>query len=351
MAAYTPPVTQRDVAQACGVHPSTICLALKNAPSIPLQTRRRIQLIAEELGYQPNAAARNLALLRTERKTGGSLPIAWINQENRRDHWREDPAARIILNGARRRAEAAGYHLEELWTREPGMSPARLRQILEARGIGSIVFPIHRRLDLALLGTAWDAFSLVGINDHRLGEWMDVVCPDYFHNTQGMLTSLQDAEFRRVGLALTGRFDAATRGMVHSCYLRAQAHLPQPDQLPVCFLSEDPGQWAGEFEGWVAKHRPDAVLCTEPFSPFAEIAEGSHACRSYPGSLPPVAVESGALIDERAGELGAMAIDCVLEKARRFEQGTGNSSRLHLIRGTLRGIPLRQPSLAEPVSA
>jgi hypothetical protein len=84
----TTPITQRDVAHACGLHPSTVCLALKNSPAIPVATRQRVQAIAGDLGYFPNVAARNLALLRTEKKAGGSLPIAWINQEPARDHWR-----------------------------------------------------------------------------------------------------------------------------------------------------------------------------------------------------------------------------------------------------------------------
>jgi LacI family transcriptional regulator len=129
------PITQRDVAEACGFHPSTVCLALKNSPSIPAETRRQIQGVAEKLGYQPNVAARNLALLRSDRKSGGSLPIAWINQEVRRDHWRTDVEARVYFEAARARAGETGYHLEEIWTHEPGMTPPRIVQILRARGI------------------------------------------------------------------------------------------------------------------------------------------------------------------------------------------------------------------------
>src|SRR3954469_2784440 len=117
-----PPVTQRDVALACGVHPSTICLALRNSPSIPEETRQRIRQAAEKLGYQPNAAARNLAFMRSDRKGPGSLPLAWLNQEPRRNHWHADPSARVYFEAARRRAEELGYHLEEIWMREPGMS-------------------------------------------------------------------------------------------------------------------------------------------------------------------------------------------------------------------------------------
>src|SRR5687768_12432119 len=112
MSALTP-ITQRDVAQACGLHPSTVCLALKNSPSIPLATRLRIQAVATDLGYQLNVAARNLALLRNEKKVADNFPLAWINQEPRADHWRTNPEARVLFDGARRRASESGYHLEE----------------------------------------------------------------------------------------------------------------------------------------------------------------------------------------------------------------------------------------------
>ena len=85
---FATPITQRDVARACGVHPSTICLALKNSPSIPLPTRRRVQAVAEELGYRPNVAARNLALLRGEKQGGRDVlefvPGYWSYDANGR---------------------------------------------------------------------------------------------------------------------------------------------------------------------------------------------------------------------------------------------------------------------------
>ncbi|HYD82576.1 MAG TPA: helix-turn-helix domain-containing protein, partial [Opitutus sp.] len=149
------PITQRDVARACGVHPSTICLALKNSPSIPLATRLKVQAAAEELGYRPNVAARNLALLRGDKSGAGSLPIAWLNQEAERNHWRTDPEARPAFDRARARAAELGYHLEEIWTREPGMTVGRLVQIVRARGIQGVLFPVHRAFDYSLVTPAW----------------------------------------------------------------------------------------------------------------------------------------------------------------------------------------------------
>lgn len=50
----------RDVAAAAGVSPTTVSHALSGKGRLPDETRRRIASIADELGYRPNANARNL---------------------------------------------------------------------------------------------------------------------------------------------------------------------------------------------------------------------------------------------------------------------------------------------------
>ena len=329
MSAITP-ITQRDVAQACGLHPSTVCLALKNSPSIPLQTRRRIQGIAEELGYQLNVAARNLAMLRTEKKGAGKLPIAWINQEPRRDHWRADAEAKLYFEGARRRAEETGYHLEEIWTQEPGMSAARIVQIIRARGIEGVIFPAHRSFDFSLLNPGWGDFAMAGFNDHRLSEWVDVVCPDYYRNTHVALRRLQHLGFERIGLMLTSQFDAATSGLAHGCFLRYQADLPPESRVPACFVSDASDECAETFAAWFREHQPDVVIGRDPRLATAMAALGFEAasvqlhgtCEHFDGGM-----------DACAAEIAAAAVECVVDKVRRFEKGIRESTRLHLIKG------------------
>lgn len=325
------PVTQRDVAQACGLHASTVCLALKNSPSIPLTTRLRIQTIAGELGYHPNVAARNLALLRTDKKAAaGSLPLAWINQEPRRDHWRADPEASIYLEGARRRAADLGYHLEEIWTQEPGMNVSRVVQILHARGIDGVLFPAHRSFDFSLLGSAWNKFATVGFNDHRLGEWVDVVCPDYYGNTNIALRRLRHLGFDRAGLVLTPQFDAASSGLAHSCFLRHQSQMAPSERVPVCFLTDGQAGIADSFGEWLHEHRPDVVLCRE--KALMEWARAA-GCETSWVQLHGLAGEFDGGIDASAPDVAASAVDCLVEKMRRFELGPRESTRLHIIKG------------------
>jgi DNA-binding LacI/PurR family transcriptional regulator len=343
----TTPITQRDVAHACGLHPSTVCLALKNSPAIPIATRQRVQTIANDLGYFPNVAARNLALLRTEKKAGGSLPIAWINQEPVRDHWRADPQARLYFAGARRRAEELGYHLEEIWTNEPGMSATRVIQIVRARGIEGVIFPAQRSFDFSLLNPAWSDFAMVGFNDHRLGEWIDVVCPDYYRNTDEAIRRLRGIGFDRIGLVMTPQSDAATNGLTHSCYLRHQGDVAQGERLPVCLAPEEPGQMRSAFAEWLREHRPEVVLCGHPgLATWARAADFAAVYVLLQGATE--SFEAG--IDECAVEVAGAAVECVVEKMRRFEKGIRESTRSHLIKGVwqARGLARRE---IEPVVA
>ena len=55
-------VTQRDIAERCGVHQTAVSQALRHDPSISAATRERILAVALELGYDPEQhdAARRL---------------------------------------------------------------------------------------------------------------------------------------------------------------------------------------------------------------------------------------------------------------------------------------------------
>lgn len=53
-------VTIKDLAKVAGVSPSTVSRALNDSPLISLETKRRIQRLAEELGYERNELARGL---------------------------------------------------------------------------------------------------------------------------------------------------------------------------------------------------------------------------------------------------------------------------------------------------
>ncbi len=323
-------VTQRDVAAACNVHPSTICLALKNAPSIPVETRLRIQRTAARMGYAPNAAARNLAFLRTEKNhAGGSLPLAWLNQEPQRDFWRSDPDAYRIFTAAKTRAARLGYALTDIWVAEPGLRLERLSQILEARGIEGVVFPVARIFDRRLMQPVWASFATVALGDYRAGAWLDVVCADYYYNLELALTSLGERGFKRVGLLLDQRFDDASGGLTRSCYLGDQAERSESQRVPPCRIEAGPAA-AEKVLAWWARYQPDAVVCGGRFA-------SATAITSLPEAVRMVGLQSGDEmvdgVDDRSELVATSAIDRLAAKVQGREKRFGADTQRSLVKG------------------
>lgn len=67
------PITIKDVAKLAGVSPSTVSRTCTNHPSISKQTKAKVRKAMQELGYEPNFQASNLAS-RNSRTIGIILP-------------------------------------------------------------------------------------------------------------------------------------------------------------------------------------------------------------------------------------------------------------------------------------
>lgn len=75
------PITIEDISAQLGLSVSTVSKAMNNYPDISKDTRDRVLNAARELGYHPNAAARNLRRKRTD-KIGLIIntPMAYISE-------------------------------------------------------------------------------------------------------------------------------------------------------------------------------------------------------------------------------------------------------------------------------
>ncbi len=120
-----------------GVSKTTVSLCLRDHPRIRPEVRLRIQRLAAEAGYRPNALVANLFAHLRSSKTS-TLP----EHPGPCSAWRKDlseletvPTFRSWIAGCRARATEQGYGFDQLWIYEPGISPARLVTILDARNI------------------------------------------------------------------------------------------------------------------------------------------------------------------------------------------------------------------------
>lgn len=54
-------ITIKEIAQICNVSPSTVSKVIKNYPTIPEETKKKVRKVIEETGYVPNFAASSLS--------------------------------------------------------------------------------------------------------------------------------------------------------------------------------------------------------------------------------------------------------------------------------------------------
>lgn len=62
-------VTINDIAKQAGVSYQTVSRVLNNRPDVSAETRQRIWLIIDSIGYRPNAAAQSLRTNKSFRKS------------------------------------------------------------------------------------------------------------------------------------------------------------------------------------------------------------------------------------------------------------------------------------------
>lgn len=146
-------VTIQDIAKHLNLAPSTVSKALNDYPHISTATKTRVLTIADELGYHPSAAARNLRRRRTD-KIGFSFSFPF--------HLMSEYASGLIA-GAVTAAEKQGYNL----TLYPLMDDQvkQLRQICRAGEVDGLLLlgrPQMAETTIPLLRQEGVPFVVVG---------------------------------------------------------------------------------------------------------------------------------------------------------------------------------------------
>ena len=97
-------ITIKEIAQKCGVSPSTVSKVIKNYPTIPEETKQKVRQVIEETGYVPNFAASSLS-------SGEYTNIGILGFLNDKESPLSRPLFSSILASFQKEITANGYNL------------------------------------------------------------------------------------------------------------------------------------------------------------------------------------------------------------------------------------------------
>ncbi len=316
-------VSQQNVADAAGVHVTTVSLALRNSSRLLPETREKIQKIAQELGYQPDPMLSALTVYRRKvRMPYFQGTLAWLDNLKKSG---AKPSTKVFSeywDGARERCEELGYHIEEFSSSD--MSLTRISNILKARGITCILLPPQPR-QAAHMRMDWENFSALSFGFSLTYPRLHLVTNAQYRSARLAVRTMRRYGYRRIGLATLDDIEVRTDHNFSSGYL-AEHRLGGRKPLPIFEYSygkkASRRSHAAEFAKWFRTNKPDAVLYLDNDVPNAlkELGVGPESC-GYASLAAPA--EGGAIagVYQNGKLVGRTAVDYLVDMYNRNERG------------------------------
>ncbi|MCF3648158.1 LacI family DNA-binding transcriptional regulator [Synoicihabitans lomoniglobus] len=266
-------VTMADVAREAGVHHTTVSLALRQHPSLPAETQKRIQILAAQMGYRVDPALRALNPYRHHSSPPVQTPrIAFVTSGATRFGWRHVPAHKQFYRGAASRAKELGYHLVHLWLDAPEFDPAELSNSLSSNGVQGLLLSSHDSPNHRALSIDWSRLCAVQI-EHLPGiDSIGRVTNDQPAAIETAVRKALQAGYHRVGLVLPQWWNHLVDSAWTIGFLAAQQKIPPENRVPPLLYSatsEAPGPQVPPvptslLAKWLSQYRVDAVMSHAP---------------------------------------------------------------------------------------
>lgn len=325
--------TQKEVARQAGVTQATVSLALSDRPDVSPETRDRIKVIAQKIGYIPDPYLTGLCAYRnTQRPAQLRATLAWLSNYSETESWRNFPAFRGYFEGATTRARELGYRIEEHRLCTKGMTPARMEQILLARNVAGLLLAPQPRPGVHL-DFPFQRFSAVTFGYTLETPQLHLVTLHQFRSMETAFRRLLACGYRRPGLAIAHDSDLRADRNWSAAFWSEQRQLPETQRVPQ--LLGDPLDRTC-FMAWYRQHRPDVVVAIWP-EVLAWLTEAGEKVPDDVGLALLTVPDEGALFSgiwENPRVIGAKAVEALIDLIHRNERGTPEVPLCMLVAGT-----------------
>jgi LacI family transcriptional regulator/LacI family fructose operon transcriptional repressor len=250
-------VTLQNIADKIGLSRSAISRALRDDPRMSVATRKKIHLLAQEMGYRPSAIMSEIASSRWQNaKATEASVIAYVDRTQRAGH-RGAPVDFALST----QAQLLGYRLE-IFRREEFGSSAKLQRLLRNRGITEIILgPVFEESLQVTLD--WSKFICIQLLAGQFQLPLHNVVRDHFN---GVVLAWQKAVsrgYQRVGAVLFDHQpnrladDVLRISAVHACQTEYFPHLAA---IPPLRFKEYDWRDPTELVAWVKANEPDVII-------------------------------------------------------------------------------------------
>lgn len=337
------PVTLKSVARAAGVSVSAASYALRGAPNIPEATAARVRSAAEALGYRPHArVAELMAHIRGSRRLPASERLAIIWPSGIKPNAPPAPFTQRVLTGARSRAAALGYRLDEFWLDAVEGNAPRLAGILRARGIAGVVFAPAVQHAKVALDWPWEQFAMAVIGT---AEWNVVLPRAAHHHYEAMrlvIEKMTQAGARRPAALL----DALTNERAHRGWQGAWLAYGAPDAASRLHLTHAHSPARSQLAAWLRAVKPDALIVDHDDLLTRAKAAGWRGSPAVTASLSWTPDQPHHGIDQGYDLIAAHAVDLVISQLQRNERGLPADPRVLLYPGKwVEAAPVPSPAI------
>jgi LacI family transcriptional regulator len=327
-------VHMKDIAKAANVSLSTVSLSLRNSPLVKEATRLKVQKVADQLGYCTNPLLSALMRARRSHKNPDLCPsLALITGHDTRYGWKISETLREFHETACKRVAARGFHIEEIWRYEMGMTDQRLNGILEARGVrGLLLFPFGT--PTPQLNLEWSNFATVAFGFSIGNHAFDRVGSDHYRAMCCAVRECHQLGYSRIAFVSLEHMSQRVDGRWLAGYLATLHELPSIERPRLFF----PKSWnQSDIEAWFLTEQPDAIITSDPdiFTNWCD-ATG----RSIPRDLGIVSLTVPSLEDSQSGiyqnpRLQAeRAVDLLIDQIMRNQFGLAEAPMHCLIEST-----------------
>jgi LacI family transcriptional regulator len=256
-------MTIKDVARSAGVHFTTVSLALRDHPSLPAATKKRIQEIADRMGYTRNPVFSALTHFHLRgRVRADPMRIGYLTNRSLEQEGASNRSQLQILAGAREQAKLLGYDIELMLVEGTRHGSRWVEDHLRERKISGIIVAAFDP-GFARLSLHWDDYSIVKIDSLHMEPDALVVGSDHRQDVRLAFQRMRALGYRRIGLAVGRADEDATERLYTAGYLLEQGTVPADERVPELLFPYNcsvvqASRMLGE---WIRYHRVEAVLC------------------------------------------------------------------------------------------